>query len=297
MPTCENCGQPVNFHPGKANRFCSHPCYYEFGRGKKRRPRVRQVPCDTCGAPHTPTASKKRDGSPVDHHFCCRECYLVHHSRRVKWTCAGCGIVQTLPPSGAKKKYCSQICKVESNRPGPTTCINCGVLFTALKWKSNGSFCVTSTYSTCSEECVRENFRTNEGRKRKISAAFMGAKHHNWKGGRTYLSNAGYRGPRWERTAERVRERAGRCCEDCGASEAEIGEKLHAHHIVPFHNFESVRQANRMSNLRALCRSCHTKAEFATDAAQMTLTLGENRSAKRSGRIGWQSRARQGLAA
>lgn len=285
MLSCLNCGAVFAPRPRKANRFCSLPCYHKHGRGKKRKPRVRQVPCFTCGAEHTPTRSKKRDGTPVDRHFCSRACYLAEHKRRVDWKCAGCGTTERLSPSTAKKKYCSLDCRVRTLRPTPTNCLACGVWFTAIKAhydKAVVRFSGDSNRKVCSDHCVREWHRKNPERKKKISAAFRGPKHHNWKGGRTYLSNAGYRGPDWPKITERIRKRAGFECEGCGVSESDMTEALHVHHIVPFHNFERVRDANKLSNLKALCRSCHSKEESQTDATQLTLTLGANRHANRS---------------
>jgi len=43
------------------------------------------------------------------------------------------------------------------------------------------------------------------------------------------------------------------------------------HHIEPFHNFRSIRQANRSANLKSLCRSCHGEAEGEVEAKQLLL--------------------------
>jgi DEAD/DEAH box helicase domain-containing protein len=79
----------------------------------------------------------------------------------------------------------------------------------------------------------------------------------------------GYYGPNWNRQRNRARERAGYKCQHCGVPEKNLSRELDVHHIKPFASFEYVanendnyKQANRLSNLVALCSSCHTRAEF-----------------------------------
>ncbi|NID14378.1 HNH endonuclease [Luteibacter yeojuensis] len=63
-----------------------------------------------------------------------------------------------------------------------------------------------------------------------------------------------------------ARNRAGRCCEHCHMSEAEHQEKfkmrLNVNHKEPFHQHANKSLANRLSNLEALCKSCHTRADW-----------------------------------
>jgi DEAD/DEAH box helicase domain-containing protein len=67
-------------------------------------------------------------------------------------------------------------------------------------------------------------------------------------------------GPGWDRLREAVRQRDGRRCQVCGAPES--GNRQHdVHHKVPFRQFLSAAEANRMDNLVTLCPSCHRKAE------------------------------------
>jgi hypothetical protein len=94
-------------------------------------------------------------------------------------------------------------------------------------------------------------------RKAKISAALIGKNHPNWLGGRTFFRRSSYRGPGWKSLAEKVRKRQGYCCKRCGISQFEKGQALDVNHIEPWFNFTETRKANRLSNLEALCRSCH----------------------------------------
>lgn len=82
--------------------------------------------------------------------------------------------------------------------------------------------------------------------------------HPNWQGGG---KRRGYRGSGWQRIAESVRVMAGRKCEHCGLDESDNGRRLDVNHIVPFHQSKNKSQANKTSNLEALCRSCHMLAD------------------------------------
>ena len=66
-------------------------------------------------------------------------------------------------------------------------------------------------------------------------------------------------GPDWMKIRERVRTRDGFRCQVCGA--AENGRQHDVHHKIPFRQFVSHVEANRLNNLISLCPSCHRKAE------------------------------------
>lgn len=287
MKTCRTCGTEFKPRRGKANKYCAMACYrIAQKRGDYIGTRVTKVPCDTCGKPHIPSRSKKRDGSPADHQYCSRECYLEHHTKRFTVECAGCGKGMKLTRYRAKvRKYCSQECRIEHKRPDPINCRVCGVLFTPIQIRSSGGVVFKGDRTLCSDECFSRWASEDEERKRKIGDAFRGPNHPNWKGGRSYLSNHSYRGPRWNKVAARARKRAGYCCESCGKTQEENGRKLDVHHVIPFHNFESVRKANANSNLRVLCTSCHAEEEATIDGVQITIPLARNGSARRTFRI------------
>ena len=66
-------------------------------------------------------------------------------------------------------------------------------------------------------------------------------------------------GAGWLKIRERVRARDGYRCQVCGAVE---GGKAHdVHHKIPFRMFNSIEQANQLTNLITLCAACHRKAE------------------------------------
>jgi len=143
-----------------------------------------------------------------------------------------------------------------------TTCVVCGAYFTAIKWnKRKFGFGLSrdKTRKVCSPECHHMFYRIDEERKRKISESERGEKHHNWRGG---THRMGGRGAGWTVIAEKVRKRAGYKCEHCGKAQDECGRKLDVNHIEPFHQSRNKTHANRLSNLEALCKSCHMKTEW-----------------------------------
>ena len=75
-------------------------------------------------------------------------------------------------------------------------------------------------------------------------------------------------GPNWQHQRFRAREQAGFRCSDCRISEEELARELDVHHKIPFREFGYVRgvndgylAANDLSNLIALCSSCHHRHE------------------------------------
>jgi len=110
---------------------------------------------------------------------------------------------------------------------------------------------------TCSSECVSYLMKTDE--ERKLKTAHHKENHPNWKGG---SSRSGGRGAGWLKIAEKCRDLHGRVCKICGKTEEENGRKLDVNHIIPFHQHKNKTQANKQSNLEALCKACHTAADW-----------------------------------
>jgi DEAD/DEAH box helicase domain-containing protein len=85
-------------------------------------------------------------------------------------------------------------------------------------------------------------------------------------------------GPGWIHLRDLVRLRDGHRCQVCGVIES--GTRQHdVHHKVPFRQFHSLAEANRMDNLVTLCPACHHKAEAAlrmkSGLAGLTTVLGQ----------------------
>lgn len=66
-----------------------------------------------------------------------------------------------------------------------------------------------------------------------------------------------YYGKDWYRIANRVRDLQSRECADCGIHEDRYGKLLSVHHIKPFVTFNTPEEANKVSNLVAVCEPCH----------------------------------------
>ncbi|GAB4578784.1 MAG: hypothetical protein Fur0022_15210 [Anaerolineales bacterium] len=68
-------------------------------------------------------------------------------------------------------------------------------------------------------------------------------------------------GPTWPRAREAARARDGYRCQLCGIPER--GRSHDVHHKIPFRQFASAEEANRLDNLVTLCPPCHRRAETA----------------------------------
>ncbi len=66
-------------------------------------------------------------------------------------------------------------------------------------------------------------------------------------------------GPNWETQNKLARARDRYTCQNCGAHGPNV--QLHVHHKIPFRQWPSYEQANRLDNLVTLCPVCHKKAE------------------------------------
>ena len=67
-----------------------------------------------------------------------------------------------------------------------------------------------------------------------------------------------YRGKGWLEIRSRVVSEQNGCCGHCGKH---VGKSLPVHHIIPYREFSSAKEANQRDNLIGLCQSCHMKAE------------------------------------
>ena len=68
-------------------------------------------------------------------------------------------------------------------------------------------------------------------------------------------------GANWPQQRKLALERDGHRCRTCGAEGL-----LHVHHIRPFREYTSYREANQLDNLATLCPSCHRRAEAGQQA-------------------------------
>ena len=273
--TCEQCGKIFRVkNAGKANKYCSIGCYRDFQKSGKYKARhsKRKHHCSNCGE----VIVNRSPSHGSENIFCNRDCYNSHYRNAVK-ECEGCG--SQFRPSSRLSKYCCNDCRLLAEKPEPVKCISCGVVFSAIQIRRGAEkwYVRMSKRKTCSAECLSMFHKSDKARKEKISIAFRASNHPNWQGGSHY---AGTRGPGWERIAERCRELHNRTCKHCGMTEndskARGWGRLQVNHIVPFHQWQNKEAANRQSNLEALCKSCHSKADWKwrkENPVQMTLNI------------------------
>jgi len=67
-------------------------------------------------------------------------------------------------------------------------------------------------------------------------------------------------GSDWKLIAEKIRQRDGNICRECGLKGNDT-KKLDVHHKIPLRQFDNLDEANLPDNLVTLCSSCHKKIE------------------------------------
>lgn len=195
--------------------------------------------------------------------YCNRACYDSFRRRQIEKRANECKACKKpiIAHSTKSRAYCSMECR---SQHAISLCLKeckvCSVKFSAIKWlKRGGGFGLVrdKEKKCCSRECLSIFMRANEERKEKTK--HVGSNHPNWKGG---SHKGGKRGADWLKIAQRCRELHGRVCKHCGKTELENGRKLDVNHIIPFHQHRNKTAANKQSNLEALCKSCHTAADW-----------------------------------
>lgn len=191
--------------------------------------------------------------------------------------CRNCGNDFPKPAREHRGVYCSRSCHLSARKPGHQKCQWCGCLFTPLKINKgrNGArrlVAVSTVRKSCSLECKMHLMVGNKERSRKLREAARRTSQRYSKGGETRWFTSS-RGSRWKEISEKVRNRDGRVCVECGCTEDQNGRAMDVHHLVPVSNFQTFAQANRLSNLVSLCRSCHIRIEHQTTNVQAMLPL------------------------
>lgn len=283
---CEICASAFKAIKGKANRFCCSDCFrsWQASGGMKRGSSLLPEPCANCSKPVQRQKSTRRNGEKSGKVFCNRDCYDECRSREIasrRYICKGCGVEVRGKPGKSDTKYCTYSCRKHYARAKPKPCLMCKAEFTAVKFvKSAQRFVGYNSGRLCSQQCLSEWRRFDPVRKEKISKAFSGDKHPNWRGGITQLNNPSSRGPGWGKIRARALKRDGYRCVDCGITEIEClnkyGRRLDVDHIDPYHNFLDSKKANALSNLESRCASCHRKEEANKPEVQMALPFGRH---------------------
>jgi hypothetical protein len=282
---CQHCGIDFLVPPGKVGKYCSKHCYDEDSRAGARKGQGRKNPakvCAHCNSEFFCSSRRQRNGAEQETYYCSRDCYMAVHTVKHTLPCVACGKDMVVHKGGKTgKKYCSMECKIAHKRPQPVNCKCCGVLFQGIAFRLNVNGEIRPVYKerkTCSDKCHIQWISDNEERKRKIGIAFSGEKHPHWKGGASITNSRTGRctSKSWKTIAENARKRDGYQCMLCGVLQSEHGRKLDVHHIVPYHNFAKATEANRLSNLVTLCKTCHMVEEHKIVERQTVLQIWQH---------------------
>jgi len=205
--------------------------------------------------------------------YCSIECYRKSTRNAAYTACQCCGVRFTpvlyrssrgrFRRDNNPRKACSAECASAVVRMGRTEkqCLSCGISFSPVRWRE-GKAIKDCHARFCSHECRIQSW-WDDDRRLAQSKRLSGENHFNWYGGSGSFS---WRGVDWPRIAERCRDLHDRTCKHCGMTEEQSKAKgwgrLQVNHIVPFHQWQNKEAANRQGNLEALCKSCHTKADW-----------------------------------
>lgn len=120
------------------------------------------------------------------------------------------------------------------------SCGNCGEEYEAIRCRSDSKY--------CSHECYIEDMEMPSG-----------PDHWSWRETPEHRPN----GDEWDDLRERIRERDGYECSMCGVEESDMDRELDVHHLNRVRDADDPRAAANAndSELVALCRSCHRRAE------------------------------------
>lgn len=228
---CKGCQKPFKIRPSQASviHFCSKICRTNF--------RVRI--CQNCGREFIPSHPNREQKTCS---IKCRGEYKTKLHVKVEYICSWCGKSYFRFPSQRTRpnNFCSVTCKNHWHRGEnhvnfnsiKCVCEMCGTEFLRTKYKVDkygGRY--------CSRECSSKS--------------------------QEIPGTDSYRGPNWKQQRRKARHRDKYICQRCGITEEQYGKALDVHHLVPFKEFGAImyEDANRLSNLISLCKSCHITVE------------------------------------
>jgi len=135
----------------------------------------------------------------------------------------------------------------ENNPNGTYNSVDCTCTICGKKYLRNSAYVRSGGGKFCSYKCFGVWHSQNKS----------GSASPHWRGGKPP-----HRGANWKKQRDDARGRDKYRCQNCGIHEGKLGCKLDVHHIVAFHSFATYEEANQLTNLICLCRSCHKKAEY-----------------------------------
>ena len=247
MPTikCDWCEEEFYKKPSRIERserdFCSLDCRNKWVSKNHNKMNSDVLKCPVCG-------------EKFDSHFA-RNGHMVKHSEKHKKAMKKRDISGENGPFYGKEhseKVKEKLSRLASKRTGKDNPFY-GCEHSDETKKELSEFRKGKTW----EEVMGEE--TARKAKKKRASHVKGEKNMNWKEG----TCPGYYGPNWREQRRKALKRDNHTCQKCGKSKKELGIEPSVHHKVPFRNFgvENYAEANKLSNLISLCRSCHDKIE------------------------------------
>ena len=185
------------------------------------------IKCDYCGKEFNKPPSRISKNN-----FCCREHYLLFHSKDVPiCTCEICGKEFKGDKYNANR-FCSRACYdiFHGIKNKQRECPTCHKIFEAK----------ASDDIYCSWECYNKDRHMPKGEE-----------HWNWQGGKS-LINDRHDSTEYKKWRLAVYQRDNYKCQYCGSK-----EKINAHHIYSYQHYPELRY--RIDNGITLCEKCHIK--------------------------------------
>lgn len=196
----------------------------------------------------------------ADIHYCSKDCRGKHENNHRTVQCDYCGD-DVEKRGGQFEKYDHHFCDIRCS--SDWTAEN----FEQVSGPDNPKY--TRVELVCERKGCEETreLRPSERDNRRFCSKSCAYEHRVGENNPLWKENTvhGY-GRGWnEEKREAVRERDGCKCQFCGKTQSEeletAGRKLSVHHVTPARMFDDAQKRNGMSNLLAVCQSCHTKWE------------------------------------
>jgi len=267
---CANCGEKFSRQRTNIKNedvvCCSNDCLFEWKSDNlsgENHPQWQGLSkdCEACGDSFHVSRSiidkrrtcsyecrdylKSQELSGEDHH---------QYKERVGLECGTCGSDFEVYPFQAEfRQFCSHECAVdiEGEDHWLYDCIIVECAWCGSELERHPYRLDRSDNQFCDQECLGKWNTENN----------VGEAHPNFEGGRFPYGPGFSPGKK-----EKVRDRDGRRCVNCGRTEEEhiqkFGRKHSVHHIQKARSFEDPEARNDMSNLVTLCEAtCHSKWE------------------------------------
>lgn len=221
------------------------------------------VRCDNCGK-----VDHKNPNEVQDTNFCDDGCLKEYQSQKFNVVCANCGKPDEVSPSVYERNdnhYCNVDCRdehYEKVRGGENSArwtdrieVNCTWCDGSLKRLE--SHIADSGRVFCSDKECYPNW---------VSDHISGENHYNWK---EENADPHSYGGMWRTQRVKAIDRDGHQCMFCGMGEEDhldwCGKGLEVHHLIPYNDFDDPYEANKLDNLKTLCKSCHAQYELHTN--------------------------------